>query len=103
MHRLSAFSAVPLSVCTLKDAGKPIDDAAARTGIVPRVPEMPKYNMRLPEDLRAQAQAEADRYGLDLAEYIRQAILLRIAWDTAIRASDDLDYEALLRGLRHLR
>lgn len=49
---------------------------------------VPAY-MKLPEELKAQAQAEAKRLGVSLAEYVREAIILRMAWDHAWRCRQE--------------
>lgn len=43
-------------------------------------------SIRFDDELLATIQSEADRLGINDSEYIRQAVVLRIAWSMALRA-----------------
>lgn len=56
-----------------------------------------RYELRLDDALKAAAQAEADELGVDLAEFVRGSIHLRLSWIAAVRAIQaGLDPELLM-------
>jgi antitoxin component of RelBE/YafQ-DinJ toxin-antitoxin module len=49
------------------------------------VPRMSRTSFYLPDELKARAQREAERMGIDFSEYVRQSIVLNCAWADVIR------------------
>lgn len=62
---------------------------------------------RIPDDLRAQVQEQADRGGVSFSEYVRQSLYIRLAWTAAIDHVQAGVHPAHLTDLewvaRHLR
>lgn len=53
---------------------------------VPRRPKMIQVNFYIPAPLKNQVAAEARRQEMDFSEYVRQTLVIRMAWTAAIRA-----------------
>ena len=74
--------------------------------MVPPVALIPT-NLRIPEDLKAQAQQLADRDGVGLAAWIRDAMRFRLSWELALRARrsglavEDMSPDDITRRLLH--
>lgn len=47
---------------------------------------MSRADFRLPEDLKRATMADADSLGQDFSEYVRQTLLMRQAWRSALHA-----------------
>lgn len=56
-----------------------------------------RLNVRIPNELHAAVKAEADRLGIRQSEFIRQALVLLVAWNRALDAVEDGSQPADLR------
>lgn len=59
------------------------------------------FNVRLPDELKAQATRLAEQQGLGFSEYVRQALVFRMAIDAILRADPErqVDVAAIVRIL----